>query len=225
MVLAFVPSVEARDLQFGFHEQPPKTGLPKESQFLYALKSIGSFEIEATVDLPNLPVIPNFRMGYVVYVGSAPAEWHALTIEWSIPGDCSLEHVHVAVGAPYRFRLDVLYDELFSLGFRQAVEKLGVDTCNERRGGRLLRFSFAGEEWTSAQLSEAVSEIGVVRAAKQLNRPGIVRFRFHDVVKTEISNYALTRFLVRRSGADPKKYEEELGLAIKAFLDHHQPKK
>lgn len=225
LVLGFVQSAEARDLQFGFHEQPPKVGLSKEIQFLYALKPIGNFEIEATVDLPNLPIIRNFRMGYVAYVGSVPAEWRALTLEWSTADNCSLEHVHVAVGAPYRHNLDTLYNELFSLGFRQAVEKLGVDTCDERKGGRSLRFSFAEEEWTFIQLSEAVSEVGTIRAAVQLNRPGIIRFRFNDVMKTEISNYALTRFLVRRSGADPKKYEAELGLAIQSFLDRHQKKR
>lgn len=222
VALMLVWSAQARDLKFGFHETPPKTGLPQEIHFLYSLKQIDTLEVEATVDLPGLPVIRNFRMGYVAYTGSVPNGWHAVTIEWSAGTDCSLVNVHVAVGAPYRLNQDTLYDELFSLGFRQAVEKLGVDTCGQRQSKDPLLFSFAGQSWTYTQLSEAASEIGVIRAAAELKRPSIARSRLDELLKIDIRNYALSRFLVKRSLGDPKRYEAELGLAIQAFLDRHR---
>ncbi len=216
-VLCLVSSAQAAEIRFNFHLDLPR-GLPSEFRFLYGLEPLYEKELKADVEIPGLPVVPAQRMVYVVYAQPKPNGWESVVVNWYSRDDCSIMDIHVAV-RDKSDQLTVLYNELYQLGFRRAVMRAGVDLCSMEKGRRPIPFQYAGRQWTSDQLEEAVSEIGTIRAAIKLGQPQLIPARFLELMKiSDFEQYELIRFLVRRSRNNPKKYEAEVGLALKSYL-------
>ncbi len=226
-VFAFATNAEAGEIQFAFHTEVPLSVILK-GEPAQRLVKVAEKEISADVDISGLPIVRNQRMAYVTYAKPVPDSWLGKTITWYEPsGPCSVVHAHVAIIAGRGEQLVVLYNELFQLGFKRAIERAGIDNWCTRKVKGLdpeKTFLYAGRVWTERHLVEASSEIGVMRAAKKLNQPQIVQERFRQAAQHNSDGYALIHFLIKRSGNDPQRYEAELKLAIESFLDRYRKK-
>lgn len=174
------------------------------------------------IDIPGLPILRDQKVPMIAYdPQKVPERWHGQTAIW-YSDDCSAMFAYVAV----RNDADkaVTHNEAYQVGFEKAIRSLGISLCQsaDKSRSNILTFSYGGKSWTDIQLEEAASEIGTIRAAQKLGRPKLIQERFRDVSRTSIENYSLIRFLLKRSSNDPKRYESELGKAIRAFLEQHK---
>jgi hypothetical protein len=215
-IQTFCFAEEKRSLKIVYHTNPP-SNLSPESQFLYNLRIEEVKKLKGRINIPGQPIIENFEMVYVKYSGKIPRGWMAQTLTWRSENDCNTLHVHVATRAGNDC-IDILANEFYGIGFMAAMFNVGINICSIEDEGKRFKFWYDDKEWNDDQLAEAVSEVGIIRAAKKLKNNKIITDRFSNVLETTLPGYILIRYLVVKTNGDPIKYEMEIEKAVKEFI-------